>query len=430
MRRSGYLILILGWLCSCSPLSKSALTKRITSIEQEQQDHTGFVLYDQQKDKTVFEHNSSRYFTPASNTKIFTFYAALKILGDSIPGLHYLENADSVVFWGTGDPSLLYKNVHTNTRVYDFLKNTRKPLYFSTSNFHTSAFGSGWAWDDYNDYYSAERSPFPVYGNIFTVKLNHDSPSVSPPFFRKFYSRGNDKERTQIIREAHANNFKFHWGKRRSSTMEWDVPMRIDQDIIAQVLADTIKKNVYPILRQKPDNTKTIFSVPADSLYKVLMQESDNFIAEQLLLLCADVVSDTLQPEIAIRYVKENFLKDIPDEPSWVDGSGLSRYNLFTPRSIVHLWKKIYELRPREQLFPLLATGGVNGTVKNWYKAEKPYLFGKTGSLSNVHCLSGYLVTRSGKTLIFAFMNNNFVAPTSKVRTNMQDLLKLIYEQY
>lgn len=430
MRRSGYLILILGWLCSCSPLSKSALTKRFTSIEQELQDHTGFVLYDQQKGKTVFEHNSSRYFTPASNTKIFTFYASLKILGDSIPGLHYLENADSVVFWGTGDPSLLYKNAYTNTRVYDFLKNTQKPLYFSTSNFHTSAFGPGWAWDDYNDYYSAERSPFPVYGNIFTVKLNHDSPSVSPPFFRKFYSRGNDKERTQIIREVHANNFKFHWGKRRSSTMEWDVPMRIDQDMIAQLLADTIKKNVYPILRQKPDNTKTIFSVPADSLYKVLMQESDNFIAEQLLLLCADVVSDTLQPEIAIKYVEENFLKDIPDELSWVDGSGLSRYNLFTPRSIVHLWKKIYELRPREQLFPLLATGGVNGTVKNWYKAEKPYLFGKTGSLSNVHCLSGYLVTRSGKTLIFAFMNNNFVAPTSKVRTNMQDLLKLIYEQY
>jgi serine-type D-Ala-D-Ala carboxypeptidase/endopeptidase (penicillin-binding protein 4) len=87
-------------------------------------------------------------------------------------------------------------------------------------------------------------------------------------------------------------------------------------------------------------------------------------------------------------------------------------------------------LRPRERLFPLLATGGVNGTVKNWYQADRPYLFGKTGSLSNVHCLSGYLVTRSGKTLIFSFMNNNFVSSINKVRTNMQDLLKLIYERY
>jgi D-alanyl-D-alanine carboxypeptidase/D-alanyl-D-alanine-endopeptidase (penicillin-binding protein 4) len=196
------------------------------------------------------------------------------------------------------------------------------------------------------------------------------------------------------------------------------------------LLSDTLKKNVSPISKRLPENTMTIHSILSDSLYSILMQESDNFIAEQLLLMCADIVSDTLQPEIAIRYVTENFLKDLPDEPSWVDGSGLSRYNLFTPRSIVRMWQKIYELRPRERLFPLLATGGVNGTVKNWYKADKPYLFGKTGSLSNVHCLSGYLVTRSGKTLIFSFMNNNFVAPTSKVRTNMQDLLKLIYERY
>lgn len=430
MTRVVYLFLIFCWLCSCSPLSKPALKKRFETIEKELQGHTGFVLYDQQKNKTVFEYNSDRYFTPASNTKIFTFFASLKILGDSVPALHYIENPDSIIIWGTGDPSFLYKNVHTNTRVYDFLRNTTKPLYFSNANFHTSVLGPGWAWDDYNHYYSAERSPFPVYGNIFTVKLEGGSPGVYPSFFKKYYSPGEEKERTQIVREVHANDFKFHWGKRRSNTKEWDVPIRVDQEIIGQLLADTIKKNVYTIHKQIPQQTKTIFSVPADSLYKVLMQESDNFIAEQLLLMCADVVSDSLQPEIAIDYVKENFLKELPDQPSWVDGSGLSRYNLFTPRTVVELWKKIYALRPQEKLFPLLATGGVNGTVRNWYKADKPYFFGKTGSLSNVHCLSGYLVTRSGKTLIFSFMNNNFVTSAGIVRLKMQELLKQIYENY
>jgi D-alanyl-D-alanine carboxypeptidase/D-alanyl-D-alanine-endopeptidase (penicillin-binding protein 4) len=423
-------LLVLAWFSSCSPLSKSALTKRFAAIETDLHDHTGFMLYDQDKNKTVFEYNSAQYFTPASNTKIFTLFASLKILGDSVPALHYVENTDSVIFWGTGDPSLLYKNVHQNNRVFDFLRTKEKPLYFSSSNFHTSAFGAGWSWDDYNDYYSSERSPFPVYGNIFIVKLQNDSLNISPSFFKKFYSRGEQKERNQVIREIHANDFKFHWGKRRSNTTEWKVPIRIDQEMIVQLLSDTLKKNIVPIAKRIPENTQTINSIPADSLYSILMQESDNFIAEQLLLMCADIVSDTLQPEIAIKYVTENFLKDLPDEPSWVDGSGLSRYNLFTPRSIVRMWQKIYELRPRERLFPLLATGGVNGTVKNWYKADKPYLFGKTGTLSNVHCLSGYLVTRSGKTLIFSFMNNNFVSPTSKVRTNMQDLLKLIYERY
>ncbi len=161
-----------------------------------------------------------------------------------------------------------------------------------------------------------------------------------------------------------------------------------------------------------------------------MMQESDNFIAEQLLLVCAAVLSDTLQPEIAIKHIQTNFLNDLPDKPVWVDGSGLSRYNLFTPRSIVRTWEKIYELVPRDRLFALLAVGGKSGTIRNWYKADRPYIFGKTGSLSNNHSLSGYLVTRKGKTLIFSFMNSNFTASGSEVRRNMQSILNFIYETY
>ena len=429
MRVLCFLFLLFS-LAGCSPLSKSKLQKKFNAIEENLHDHTGFVLYDPTKKKTVFEHNAAKYFTPASNTKIFTFFASLKILGDSVPALRYTENEDSLIFWGTGDPSLLYKNVFNNYRVFDFLSNIKQPIYFSTSNFHTSHFGPGWAWDDYNDYYSAERSPFPVYGNTFAVKLMDDSLHVHHPYFRKHYSRGELKDKIQIIRELYSNDFKFHPGIQPARTTEWDIPIRINQQVISELLGDTLKKFVTPVMKKLPKSAKTYHSIPIDSLYRVLMQDSDNFIAEHLLLMCADALSDTLQPEIAIRYVKENFLKDLYDEPEWVDGSGLSRYNLFTPRSIVQLWQKIYELRSAERLLPLLATGGVNGTVKNWYKKDKPYIFGKTGSLSNNHSLSGFLITRSGKTLIFAYMNNNFVVPANEVRKHMQEILNLIYERY
>lgn len=426
-----FFLLLLTWFCSCSPFSKTALTKKFKTIEADLHDHTGFMLYDLDKKKTVFEFNAAKYFTPASNTKIFTMFASLKILGDSVPALRYVQSGDSLIFWGTGDPSFLYKNTFDNSRVYNFLKNAPGQLYFSSANFHTSNLGAGWAWDDYNDYYSAERSPFPVYGNIFTVKLETDSPQIYPSYFRRFYSRGEQKERNQFIREIHSNDFKFHPGKRRSATNEWEIPIRIDKDIIIQLLDDTLKRKVIPVSKLIPETAKTLHSIPMDSLFRVLMQESDNFIAEQLLLMCADAVSDTLQPEIAVKYVKENFLKDIADEPAWVDGSGLSRFNLFTPRSIVQMWQKLYVLVPRERLFPLLAIGGKTGTIRKYYKGdEAPYVFGKTGSLSNNHNISGYLVTKSGKTLIFSFMNNNFVAPSSKVRINMEEILKMIYERY
>jgi D-alanyl-D-alanine carboxypeptidase/D-alanyl-D-alanine-endopeptidase (penicillin-binding protein 4) len=137
-----------------------------------------------------------------------------------------------------------------------------------------------------------------------------------------------------------------------------------------------------------------------------------------------------LKPEIAIRFVKKTFLNDLKDEPRWVDGSGLSRYNLFTPRSIVQMWERIYDRIPRERLFALLATGGQSGTIKRWYSAEQPYIFGKTGSLSNNHCLSGFLVTKRGKTLVFSFMNNNFTTSVNEIRRNMESILRTIYERY
>jgi D-alanyl-D-alanine carboxypeptidase/D-alanyl-D-alanine-endopeptidase (penicillin-binding protein 4) len=177
-------------------------------------------------------------------------------------------------------------------------------------------------------------------------------------------------------------------------------------------------------------SAKTLYSIPVDSLYKEMMQESDNFIAEQLLLTCANVLSDSLKPEIAITYMKKNYLSDLPDEPVWVDGSGLSRYNLFTPRSIVKLWEKIYVRVPRERLFPLLAIGGKTGTVKRWYKNEPPYLYGKTGTLSNNHSLSGYLVTKKGRTLIFSFMSNNYPGSVSTVRPEMEKILNELYLYY
>jgi D-alanyl-D-alanine carboxypeptidase/D-alanyl-D-alanine-endopeptidase (penicillin-binding protein 4) len=400
------------------------------STEIDFQDHTGFMLYDPSTKETIHAFNADRYFTPGSNTKIFTFYTSLRILGDSVPALKYIVRKDSLIFWGTGDPSFLYKFTFNNFKVYDFLKNAKQKLYFSNSNFYAAHFGKGWAWDDYNYAFSAERSPFPVYGNIFGVERKGGIVTVVPEFFQPFFSIGDRKEKEELEREVSSNKFKIHPGVKQPRTRTWDVPMKVDQKLIADLLSDTLKKKVTPIKKVQPPMAQPVYSILTDSLYSVLMQDSDNFIAEQLLLMCADVVRDSLKTETAINYSIRNFLSDLPDKPIWVDGSGLSRYNLFTPRTMVKMWEKISELMPRERLFPLLATGGVNGTIKNWYKSEKPFIFGKTGTLSNNHSLSGFLVAKSGRVLIFSFMNNNYISPTNDIRKNMENILRTIYENY
>ena len=181
--RSLFIASTLAVLASCSSVSPGRLDKLLTETETRFHDHTGFVLYDPEKNETIYSFNGAKYFTPASNTKIFTLYAGLKILGDSVPALEYVHRNDSLVFWGTGDPSFLYPEVFYDSTVYDFLAETEAKLYFSPANFHTTHFGKGWAWDDYNDGYSVERTAFPLYGNAVSIVADHELLRVTPDHF-------------------------------------------------------------------------------------------------------------------------------------------------------------------------------------------------------------------------------------------------------
>ncbi len=399
-------------------------------IEARLQDHSGFYLYDRAAKKTLLDFNGANYFTPASNTKIFTFYTALRLLGDSATSIKYSVRNDSLFFQGMADPSFLYRNVYDNGKVYRFLKNYPGKLFFSSSNFQTERFGAGWAWDDYNYYYSTERSPFPLYGNVMEIRKPADGKFTFCParFGADFHVSQETREQEEIVRGFDSNQLVYSIGKK--GVTSWTVPFRASSDLTTDLLSDTLHRNVEEFYGSLAPNASVIKSIPMDSLYRVLMQDSDNFIAEQLLLQCAATVSDTLKPEVAIRYSTKKFLSDLPDPPQWVDGSGLSRYNLFTPRSVVSLWDKIYELVPQERLFKLLAVGGKSGTLKNGYKADQPYLFAKTGSLSNVHCLSGFLLTKKNKVLIFSFMNNNFTASGYEVRKEMERILLDVRERF
>ena len=73
--------------------------------------------------------------------------------------------------------------------------------------------------------------------------------------------------------------------------------------------------------------------------------------------------------------------------------------------------------------------GGKSGTVKNMFKnSEESYVFAKSGSLGGVYNLSGYIITKKGKTLLFSLMNNNFNKPTSQIRKEVEKILIRVRE--
>lgn len=406
---------------------------------------TGFALYDPQGDSLVYGQNENRYFTPASNTKLYTFFTGLKLLPDSLPALEYVVRGDSLIFWGTGDPSFLHPEFG-NGKVYDFLKNRDESLYFSDSNFDDKRLGPGWAWDDYNAYYQTEKSPFPMYGNTASFEMQHikirqvatsdKGLSVSPPAFRshinKMSQRGEDDP--VLFREVDGNRFEY---KPEADTITYtvDKPYHYTPQLITDLLADTLKKPVGHLADfEKPDSTKKLYSISSDTAYKRMLQPSDNFIAEQLLFVAASELGMPLNSRSVIAKMKSNYLNVLPHDPQWVDGSGLSRYNLFTPLSMIQLLGEIDdEFINDADLFHLLPAGGERGTIESWYSAldgEPPYVFAKTGTLSNNHCLSGYIITESGKKLIFSFMNNHYVTSSSVVKNEMQKVLSYIHRHF
>jgi len=441
MQRKVYIILtlILSLLISFQNAGAGKIRKRkikkLFRHSQLMNSHlTGFALYDLDNKKMVFELNSDKYFTPASNTKLVTFYTCLRLLGDSVPALKYVIRGDSLIFWGTGDPSFLHSDLKA-TNGYNLLKNSGKKLYYAAGNYKNEMYGSGWLWDDYNDYYQAEINDLPLEDNVAYIYADkNDSLQIRPAYLKK-YLKCDTLYRPaafRVKRDFMSNTFAYPFMPLPKNFRQW-VPWKTSAELTAELLQDTLKMPVTVLHQPLPPDVKTIYNTNADTVYRHMLQPSENFIAEQLLLTCSSAKFGMLNTDSVISYSKANFLNDLPDAPKWVDGSGLSRYNLFTPRDFITLLCKILDQKKDEEvLHSLLAAGGSSGTVKKAYVTEngQPFVWLKTGSMSYVYNQSGYLVTKKGKRLAFSFLNNNFTEPLITIRDEMVRMITYIHDEF
>ncbi|WP_285010129.1 D-alanyl-D-alanine carboxypeptidase [Pedobacter faecalis] len=417
--------------CSVQYRGQKEISGRLERFEQLTGHHAGFALYDSGKQKMVAAHQADKYFTPASNMKLLTMYAALKLLPDSLPALRYQERGDSLVFWGTGDPSFLHARLE-GTKAASFLVNSGRQLFFAPGR-HTGAFyGRGWQWDDYNDDYQAEINEFPVMGNVLSISAHKGKLQTLPRLFQAYLAAdSSDRDTSFHITRAFTQNSFTYPPLSIPPNYTQQLPYKLSHTLTLALLSDTLKKRVTTLNRTLPADAKTLYSTPTKLAIKEMMLPSDNFIAEQLLLVCADRLGDTLSGEKTIKTVLSRYLSDLPDKPVWVDGSGLTRYNLITPRSLIEVLKRIRsEFKEDKALYDLLPAGGNRGTLKAAYPAtDKPFVFGKTGSFSNNYNQAGYIVTKKGNTYLFAFMNNNFVKPTAQIRAAIADVVTYVYEK-
>jgi len=431
------LLLLLAGFTYSQPQAIKQVYRLLENPETFQDGFTGFALYDPEARKMLVSQNASQHFTPASNTKIVTLYTSLKVLGDSIPAFRYATKGDTLVFWGTANPMLLHPELPQHPSVFQVLKDSSCQLFFSAHNFEDRRFGPGWAWDDYNYNFQVEKSSFPIYGNLayFLRTRLTDGFRAFPHYFQGnlVFNPRLPNDRPRIIRREGGNTFEYNNRALSGTAFYQEVPFNTSPRLIAELLSDTLGQPVGLLdLNQLPPLPAATLSIPLpDTLLKRMMQESDNFIAEQLLLACAEKLSGRQRSTDAIRYALDSLFQDLPDPLIWQDGSGLSRYNLFTPRSMVEILYRLRQAMPEKRLFQIFPAGGVSGTLNNHYKSEEePYVFAKTGTLRNKHCLSGYLRTESGRTLLFSFMHNNYIYGSAPLKRDMEKVLKVVRQEF
>lgn len=381
---------------------------------------SGILIQDLVTKNIVFSHKADQFFMPASNAKLATFLMAKSFLGDSIPSFAYLEKRDTLFFWGTGDLTQL-NPAFSNTSLIDFLHKSNKVLVYCTPPKEIPPMGNGWSWDDYNDSYSAEISALPLYGNLIGFSVKNQQWEIAPRFFKSAISGTHSFN--YVLRDRLKNEFTMP--TLRSDFKAQQVPFVTSASLMAKLLADTLKKDVMVQRKAWDPLAKIHYAGLLDSLYVPMLHESDNMIAEHLLLLIA---SKNQWPggaqDIISRLKKESnfeFLKAV----RWVDGSGLSRYNLFRPMDFIEILTALSQRLDPHALHFLLPQTGRKGTLKSvQLKSKNSIIWAKSGSFSNTYDLSGFFQNSKGKTYVFSIMTNLANQSVSLSKRDVIDFLE------
>ena len=471
------LILLSFFIISCSSSKKIERSAKTKVLNQDalKAAHVGISIYDPSSGTYLYNYQGDKYFVPASNTKIPTCYAAMKYLGDSIIGLRigiteeksYRENA--VIFEPTGDPTFLHPSF-PNQPAFDYLlqkvKLEGKEPNIAFAVHESAAWGNGWSWNDYEAAYMAERSPIPVGGNILRIRLNDTNRRFIPdprfpyqpklrlfstgfPYFDSLLNKtiigveDSEKEfpHVKISRRMRENIFTVSEGETPFHSLEMSFVTNGIETAI-QLLKDSLHKQIYQLARFTGDSNYVVlendgymsipinqwlpvYSQPTDSLLKPMMHESDNFFAEQSLLMSGKQLLNTMDENKIIDTLLKTDFRDLPQRPRWVDGSGLSRYNLFTPQDMVAILNKIRDSFGIDRIKTVFPTGN-EGTLRNYYKEDSAFIYAKTGTLSGVLALSGYLYTKKGKLLIFSILVNNHRSDAATIRRAVEAFIKAV----
>jgi D-alanyl-D-alanine carboxypeptidase/D-alanyl-D-alanine-endopeptidase (penicillin-binding protein 4) len=391
----------------------------------------GIAIFDEQHQSWVEKHNSDHYFTPASNTKILSCYVGFKFLGDSLDSWKKKETKDSIYLYPLGDPTFMHPEFSYQP-IAALIASTPKQvvLCLPSQPDQFTAFGQGWAWDDYPEDYQPERSRLSVFGNVVNFENKNNQLFASPKYFTNMQSLSSNN--LVWTRSMHSNVF-FNSSRTTKDKLQ-QVPFITDADykIASLIMNDELHPQKPIVVMQGIDMSKApiVKSGPTDQMLHIMMHRSDNFFAEQVVLMATEKILGTIDEEKGRDTIKKMIFSQLPQYFQWADGSGLSRFNLNTPENFVAIMQQMKKEFGAARIQSVFANS-VTNSIGGYYKNAPGKVYAKTGTLGNQVALSGLIYTNKGKELTFSVLVGNHINNSSAgVRKAVEQYLQAVMEKY
>ena len=368
---------------------------------------------------------------------------------------------------GDGDPTL-YERFFTNTTdVFNEWSHVLKSKGINHINgsiiadvtaFDTERIGFGWPLNGLDAWYSAEVSPLQLNENYIDLTILPPATSLDtiqfiPNVQSSYFNIINettliDTSYTSVYvsRDYGKNDLVVKGLVRVGANKTVRSPAITNPELFyITVLKETFEKNgiktsgaLYTLsdtLAAQEINLNatllhTHYSAPGIELLKELMKRSQNLYAEtmprKMALNRYNQASFSKGAEILAERLEEMGIKK--ESYQYMDGSGLTRYNYFSPNQFSRIMEFMYNSPYRYQWLELLPIAGVDGTLRNRMKGTNAQsnVRAKTGTISNVRGLSGYVTAKNGEVYVFSFLVNAHLKSTSETDRITDSVLKLI----
>lgn len=424
--------------------------------------HVGLSVQIAETGEVLYDHEGEKRFTPASNAKLVTTSVALARLGASYRWPTRLVATGPVRsgaldgdLWiiGSGDPELTREELRgwIHTLHQAGIQRITGDVIGDDRAFVPPQWGTGWMWDDLYGGYSTGVSGLQLHPNTVDAALypgrslgdsasfRLDEPGPRPHIDVRVRTGAPGSEtRIQFLPPpeggevqltgwipADVDSVPLYLGTRHPTLYLLDYLKTAMADSGMSVGGETRRVREG----ETPADSTWGATFLSDSLGVVLgevLKPSDNQIAESLLRTLGYVDGRAGSESEGLGVVRSQ-LEDWGIEDGAVDladGSGLSRYDEVTPDALVRLLRAVWR-RPDFDVYDrALPIAGVDGSLKQRMTGMPAQggVHAKTGSLSAVRALSGYVPAGDGETLIFSLLVNGYDT-SGEVTVAIEDLL-------